>query len=185
MNSNSERGYHPEKTEEITEVRMITPLQRDYLFHREPYMSLSQFGYIAITWSGRYLANFDYYEVLSNSSQNLRQNAEEVMETWVNGNSPNPDEGNKNIFAYRWSTSAIFYKPDNAFTLGCKNDKMVTLLKIVATQNPESTLVSDVSIEPENTPRFNPMPEFENLDLDPKAAAFFDSLEKTVEQSGK
>jgi hypothetical protein len=173
MASALETGYHPDSNEETTEISQTTvtikSLHKDYFFLREPYMPLREFGYVAVTWTGPYMANFDYYVALTNGNPNAKHDAENVMKTWVNDDTPNPDTSNKNIFACRWSTHAIFYKPDNAFVLGSKNDNGIfTLIKVITAQSPESVSLAKPEV------KFEPR----NLYLDPIADAFFDSMEK-------
>jgi hypothetical protein len=189
MTSNLETGYHPETIEKTTKVREITlevePLHKAYLSHREPHMSLREFGYLAITWTGRYLANFDYYEARADGNPDIKHYLENKMEAWVNGDTSNPDKGIENLLGYRWSASAIFYREDNAFVLGSKDESgIVNLLRIKAAQNTEFSPVSDKPIEPENIPWINPM--LTAKDLDPIADSFFENLEKNAfEQIGE
>lgn len=139
-----ETGNKPERTEGITEAREVTwtvkPRQRDYLFHREPYMHLDEFGYITVTWPTPWQADFDYYQVLAYRKPGITlSDVEDAMEVWIKKSDYPADpqlKGNGNVLAHVWSTYASFKKPEDAFVLGTKDDKGIALLKIKAAQKP-------------------------------------------------
>lgn len=110
MSAKAETERVPETTGGIPEVVVgITPGQREFMTHREAYMSHGQTGWITVDWFNTAQADLTYYEYAPYRKPRAWDlDVMDALKNWRNGSTPEPELiGNGNVFKRAWSTHVV------------------------------------------------------------------------------